>query len=130
MFDTVQGFRQPVCLHRRRAHKLQQNMPLLHLLVDPLIPNIDMPRTCGLEGIEHGQPDVLAVRVDEQRCSLWVSGLGADLCDPLYTEGCRCEVNELGLSGRDRDNCLLSALPNDWAAGQEDHMAFRGNSRE
>jgi len=105
-------------------------MPLLHLLVDPFIPDVDMPRACGLEGVEHSQPGVLAVCVDEQQCSLWVAGLGVDLYDPLDAEGCRREVNELGLSGRDRDNCLLSALPNDWAAGQEDHMAFRGNSRE
>jgi hypothetical protein len=39
-------------------------------LVDPLIPNVDMLYACGLEGVEHGQPGVLAVRMDEQRCSL------------------------------------------------------------
>jgi len=117
VFDAVQGFCQPVCLHCRCAHKFQYNIPLFHLLVDLLIPNVDMPRMCGLEGIEHGQPGVLAVRMDEQRCSLWVSGLCANLRDPFDAEGCWREVNELGLSGRDRDDCLFPALSNDWVAG-------------
>ncbi len=117
MLDAVQGFRQPVCLHCRCAYKFQYNMPFLYLLVDPLIPNVDMPCICSLEGIEHGQPDVLAVCVDEQWCSLWISGLGTNLCDPFDVEGCRREVNELGFNGRNRDDCLLLALPNNWVAG-------------
>jgi len=70
MLDPFQGFRKPVCLHIRRAHKLQQNMPFFYLLIDLFIADVDMLRTCGLEGVEYGQPGVLVVRVDEQRCSL------------------------------------------------------------
>ena len=117
VLDPVQGLRKPVRLHPGRAHKLQQYMPLLYLLVDPLIPNVDMLRTCGLEEVEHGQPNVLAVRVDEQRCSLRISGLSADLYDPLDTKGCRRKINELGLNGRDCYNCLFPAFPYDWATG-------------
>ena len=56
-------------LHLKYPYKLQQES-LLYLLVDPLVADIDMPRTRGLQGVEYGQPGVLAVRMDEQRCSL------------------------------------------------------------
>ncbi len=128
VLNAVQGFRQPVCLHRRRTHKLQQNMSFPHLLVDPFVADIYMLCTGSLEGVEYGQPGILVVRMNEQWCSLWVSGLSTDLCDPLDVEGCQCEVNKLGLSGRDHDNCLFPALLNDWATGQEDHIAFCGDS--
>jgi len=85
---------------------------------------------CSLEGIEHGQLSVLVVRMDEQQCSLWVSGFSVDLYDPLDIEGYRREVNELNLNDRNRYNCLLPTLLYDWVAGQEDHMASYRDSRE
>ena len=114
VFDTVQGLGQTICFYSRRTYKLQQDLSLLYLLVDPLVADIDMPRIHGLQGVEYGQPGVLAVRMDEQRCSLWVSSLYANLRNPLDAEDCRRKINELGLSGRDRHNCLLFGLPNDW----------------
>src|SRR6266699_1598522 len=80
VLDAVQGLGQAICFHSRRTHKLQQDLSLLYLLVDPLV-----------------------------------------------AEGCRREINELGLSGRDRHNCLLLGLPNDWTARQENHMASCGD---
>jgi len=71
----------------------------------------------SLKEIEHSQPDVLAICIDEQWCSLWISGLGIDLYDLFDIEGCRCKVNKFGLNGRDYDDCLLPALPNNWTAG-------------
>ena len=76
-----------------------------------------MPRTRGLKGIEHGQPDVLTVRMDKQRRSLWISGLSTDLNDPFDVEGCRRKINELGLNDRNRNDYLFPTLPNNWAAG-------------
>ena len=127
VLDAVQGLGQAICFHSRRTHKLQQDLSLLYLLVDPLVADIDVPRARGLQGVEYGQPGVLAVRVDEQRCSLWVSSLYANLRNPLDVEGYRCEINEFGFSGRNRYNCLFLGLPNDWIARQENHMAFYGD---
>jgi len=70
ILDPFQGFREPVCLHIRCAYKLQQNMLLSHLLIDLFITDVDMPRIYGLKGIEHGQPGVLAVRINKRRCFL------------------------------------------------------------
>jgi len=65
VFDTFQSFRQSVCLHPGRSHEFQQNMPLRHLLVDLFIADVDVFRAGRLEGVEYGQPNVLAVRMDE-----------------------------------------------------------------
>ena len=54
-------------------------MLFFYLLVDPFVSYVDVPCVCSLEGVEYGQPGVLAVRVNEQRCSLWVSGFSVDL---------------------------------------------------
>ncbi len=70
------------------------------------------------------------VRIDEQRCSLWVSGLSVDLYDPLDTKGCRRKINELGLNGRDCYNCLFPAFLYNWATSQEDYIAFYKDSCE
>jgi len=66
MFDMIQSFCQPVCFHLYCIYEFQQNTPFLHLLVDPLIADVDMPCIYGLQGIEYSQPDVLAIRMDEQ----------------------------------------------------------------
>ena len=70
VLDTVQGFRQPVCLHRRRIYKLQQNISFPHLLVDPLVADIYIPYAGSLKRVEYSQPGVLAVYMDEQWYSL------------------------------------------------------------
>src|SRR6266566_395582 len=67
VLNAVQGFRKPICLHFYRLYKLQQNLALLHLLIDPLITDIDMSRSGNLKRVEHGQPDVLTVYMDKQR---------------------------------------------------------------
>src|SRR6266699_308211 len=127
VLDAVQGLGQAICFHSRCTHKLQQDLSLLYLLVDPLVADIDMPRTCSLQGVEYGQPGVLAVCVDKQQYSLWISSLCANLYNPLDVEGCRREINELGLSSRDRHNCLLLGFPNNWTTRQENYMASYGD---
>src|SRR6266566_1481502 len=99
VLDAVQGLGQAICFHSRRTYKLQQDLSLLYLLVDPLVADIDVLHTRGLQGVEYGQLGILAVRIDEQRCSLWVSNLCANLCNPFDVEGCRYEINKLGLNG-------------------------------
>jgi len=59
-----------------------------------------------------------------------VSGLSIDLSDPFDIEDCRCEVNKFGFNGRDRNDCLLPAFPNNWVAGQEVYIAFYGDFRK
>src|SRR6266699_4626145 len=128
VLDAVQGLGQAICFHSRRIYKLQQDLSLLYLLVDPLVADIDMPRVRGLQGVEYGQPDVLAVRMDEQQCSLWVSSLCTNLYNPLDVKDCRRKINEFGLNGRNRYNCLLLEFPNDWTARQENYIAFYRDS--
>ncbi len=130
VLDTVQGLGQAICFHNRCTHKLQQDLSLLYLLVDPLVADIDVPHTHSLQGVEYGQPGVLAVRMDEQRCSLWVSSLYANLRNPFDAEGCRHEINELSFNDRDRHNCLLLRLPNDWTTHQENHITSYRDSCE
>ena len=48
VLDAVQGLGQAICFHSRRTHKLQQDLSLLYLLVDPLVADIDVPRARGL----------------------------------------------------------------------------------
>ena len=65
MLDPVQRLRQSVRLHTSRAHEFQQDLAFLYLLVDPLIADINIPRTCGLQRVEYSQPGVLTVCIDE-----------------------------------------------------------------
>src|SRR6266699_3645832 len=51
VLDAVQGLGQAICFHSRRTHKLQQDLSLLYLLVDPLVADIDVPRARGLQGL-------------------------------------------------------------------------------
>ncbi len=123
VLDTVQGLGQAICFHSRRTHKLQQDLSLLYLLVDPFVTDIDMPHTRSLQGVKYSQPGVLAVCIDEQRYSLQVSSLYINLCNPFDTEGYRREINEFDFSGRDCYNCLFLRLPNNWTTRQENYMA-------
>ena len=123
VLDAVQGLGQAICFHSHRTHKLQQDLSLLYLLVDPFVTDIDMPHTRSLQGVKYSQPGVLAVRIDEQQCSLWISSLYTNLRNPFDAESCRRKINEFSLNGRDRHNCLLLGLSNDWTTRQENYMA-------